>query len=517
MLKEFRKKIVEIDNKYQKAINMLIYPIEFIMSLMLAYVMLRYSIINFYEGYHSLKHIILILGFGIVILFILIYNCKKNKNKFEKIVVGFLIPIGMMYLVFVLPSQVPDEQAHLRRAYEVSEGVLIGEKNGESSIPRDLQTKIKPNIESYKQFSQNIAEKTDYNDKVQVGNSAGTYPFILYIFSSIGFIIARVFGLNILIGCYLAKLMNFIVFLISAYYTLKIIPFGKYAYTAVMFMPMFMHQATSTSADCIVNIFVMLFLAFLLKLYFKSEQITKKEEVILIILSCLTALVKYVYLPITAMSLILIWSKNISKKEKILTISIMLILSIIIAGAYYKFTGTYETTFNKYFTENNVNAGEQIKGIVNNPIGFLKTIKYTFINMGEVYVYQMIGNSLGWLCIYTPNYWITMYLFVMLFSCFLEDNKFAFNKLQKVWGILISFGIIVLILTGMYITWTRVGNIIIDGVQGRYFIPIAFLVLLCLCKKHNYIKIKNIQYKLPIILILLNLPELNSIYHFFLK
>ena len=98
-----------------------------------------------------------------------------------------------------------------------------------------------------------------------------------------------------------------------------------------------------------------------------------------------------------------------------------------------------------------------------------------------------------------------------------RSNKFEFNFKQKAWGFLISGGIVLLIMTGMYITWTGVGSDVIQGVQGRYFIPILFLALLCLCKKDNYIKIKNIQYKLPIILCWLNLPVLYTIYQFFNK
>lgn len=510
------KKISNLIKNKKNLIMKFIFPLEFILSLLLTYVMLRFVIVKNYEGYNSLKHLIMMGIFGLVILALIIYNCKNNKGKIEKIVISFLIPIGMMYLVFMLPSQVPDEQAHLRRAYEVSEGVLIGRKDTISVIPRDLQTKIKPNIETYAQFSENLAGNTDYKDTVEFKNPAGTYPFILYIFSAIGFVIARIFSLNILIGCYLAKLMNFIVFLISAYYVLKIIPFGKYAMTAVMFMPMFLHQATSTSADCLVNIISMFFIAYLLHLYFKEETIRKREGVLLVTLGILLSIVKYVYLPIIGLALIFIFSKNMSRKYKIILLSSLILLSVLAAGGYYIFTSGYETAFTNYFESNNVNASEQIKGIINNPVGFLKTLKYTFQNMGETYIYQMVGIALGWLCIYPNRIWITIYLFVMIASCFIENNRFALNWKQKIWGFLIAIGIILLIVTGMYITWSRVGNIIVDGVQGRYFIPVAFVVLLCLSKKQNYIKIKNIEYKLPILLCLLNLPVLNTIYHFFI-
>ena len=497
--------------------NQLIFPLEFLLSLLFTYVLFRFCIIKNYEGYHSLKHLILMGIFGLAIFGIILYNGKMNKGKLEKIVISFLIPIGMLYLVFMLPSQVPDEQVHLARAYEVSEGIFIGRKDSLSSVPKDFSEKIRPNVGTYKQASQGLAGNTNYQEKKDVRDSAATYPFILYLFSSIGFLIARIFSLNILLGCYLAKLMNFIVFLVAAYYILKMIPFGKMAMTAIMFMPMFLHQATSTSADCLVNIIIMLFVAYLLHLRFKEENVKKSEGVFLVILGMIIGIVKYVYLPILGLALIFIPAKNMSKKYKIILLTTLFVLSIMVAGGYYMFSGTYETAFTNYFATNHVNAGEQIKGMIANPIGYFKTLKFTLSKMSEIYLYQMIGNSLGWLCIGVKNIWITAYLIVMLASCFIEKNKVTLETWQKILGSLIAIGISLLIMTGMYITWTGVGNAIIDGVQGRYFIPVAIIVLLCLCKKDNYIKIKHIEYKLPIVLCLLNLPALSAIYHAFMQ
>lgn len=445
-------------------------------------------------------------------------SLKKIKTwKYEKIVLAFLIPIGLLYIFLMLPSQVPDERSHILRAYEISEGVLIGRKDSKAIVPKDFLTKLRPNMESYTQFTENIIGKTDYDDRIEIEDSAATNSFILYSFSSIGFLIARIFGFNIIIGCMLAKIMNFLIFCIGTYYALKKLPFGKYVFTAIIFMPMFLHQATSISADSIINTMIMFFIAYVLNLYFKKERITKNDSIVLVILSCLIGISKYVYTPIVFISAIMIWSKNIEKKQKIITLSLMFLLPILLAFGYYLFTSSYETVFNDYFTTNNVDGGEQIKYIMNNPFEYVKTVANTLKTTSTTYINQMVGGILGWLCIYVPKFVVGIYLLVLLASCFIEENKFEFNFKQKAWGFLISGGIVLLIMTGMYITWTGVGSDVIQGVQGRYFIPILFLALLCLCKKDNYIKIKNIQYKLPIILCLLNLPVLYTIYQFFNK
>lgn len=508
-------KIKQVLNKYERIINIVIFPLEFMISLLLAYSSIRFIMLRNYEQIISIKHMIMILLFGVVTLIIIIYNCIKNKDKFEKIIIGFLIPIGMLYLIYMIPSHVPDETSHLWRSYEISEGKLISDKIEATEVPEDLKFKIRGNVDKYSNLYENLGTKTDYSKMVKVNNTAKTYPFILYIFPAIGFWIARVFSLNIIVGCYLAKMMNFIIFLIVTYYTIKIIPFGKCAMTSVLFMPMFLHQATSTSADCIVNLSTMFFTAFSMYLIFKKTAINKKEIAGFIILSAIIALVKYVYLPLVGLGCILTFSKNINKKEKIFLILTSIFIALIIAIGYFKSTNGYVNSFEEYMKQNNVNFGEQLIFIKNNPKDFCKILIKTLHDKGDEYIYIGIGRYLGWICIEVPQITITTYLFVMLFSCFLEDNKIALSNKQKLYCLLIIFGTILLVITGMYLTWTTVGANIVEGVQGRYFIPVVFLLLLCMCKKQNYIRIKNIQYKLPIILCLLNLSAVYSIYKFF--
>ena len=100
-------------------------------------------------------------------------------------------------------------------------------------------------------------------------------------------------------------------------------------------------------------------------------------------------------------------------------------------------------------------------------------------------------------------------------SCFIERNKVAFDTKQKAFCMLIAIGTMILTITGLYLHWTGVGADLVEGVQGRYFIPVILLVVLCIGKKENYIKIKNIQFTLPVILCFLNLSVLNTIYQFF--
>ena len=94
--------ILKDKEKIQKIINNLILPLEFIISLLLAYVFFRFMFKKNYEEIFSVKHVILSAFFGILTLGLIIYNAKLNKEKFERIVISFLIPLGIFYSVFVM-------------------------------------------------------------------------------------------------------------------------------------------------------------------------------------------------------------------------------------------------------------------------------------------------------------------------------------------------------------------------------------------------------------------------------
>ena len=128
---------------------------------------------------------------------------------------------------------------------------------------------------------------------------------------------------------------------------------------------------------------------------------------------------------------------------------------------------------------------------------------------------NFIGRDLGRLQINVPE--ITIYIFMMLLFAtpFLEEHKDTLNKFQRIWFVLIFLGMSLIIVTALFMSWTPVGFEYIAGVQGRYFIPIMILILLCMCTKEKYIKFKNINIFYSIIFTLLNISAISTIINFF--
>ena len=96
-----------------------------------------------------------------------------------------------------------------------------------------------------------------------------------------------------------------------------------------------------------------------------------------------------------------------------------------------------------------------------------------------------------------------------------EEKELEVNNLRKIWTGLIIFGTSILIVTAIYIQWTslfEVGKDIIEGIQGRYFIPVVSILIFII----NKTKIETNKKYLFTTIILMQLPILYQIMNIFI-
>lgn len=510
-----KEKCINIFNKTR-------YIWEFLFSLLLA--IFSYQLINvkYYQGYWSKLYLLITALLCIITIVIIVYNCIKSKKQLEKIFLNFMIPIGLFYMIFMLPTYAPDESAHIWRAYEISEGNILTkqDENGNSlgvDIPKVLEEARHENLFKYSKLNELLGREVNYEDTSHYISAAQNYPFILYVPEAIIFFIARMCNISILLAIYVAKISNFIIFLLGGYYAIKKVPFGKYIIFTCLFLPMVLQQAVSLSADSIINTGLLVYIVYTMSLIFQKEKINRKQKIIYSLLIIFVALAKMAYIPLIGLGFLLIFSKNMTKKEKITIFGVGTLICFIIVIVNYMYSAQLSNPpMDQYLEESNVNGGEQIKSMLQNPMSLVKALTNTFGNLGQYYIYTMIGSPLGFLNIQVNPLIIMSFILLLLLSTIIEKNEITFSKWQKIWNLLIVIGTILIIVVGFYVSWTSVGGTQIEGVQGRYFIPVLPLLLLCISMKDNYIKLKHIHLILPIILTILNGFVINTLIHFFI-
>ncbi len=133
------------------------------------------------------------------------------------------------------------------------------------------------------------------------------------------------------------------------------------------------------------------------------------------------------------------------------------------------------------------------------------------------YIKTFLGENLGALNITVREVDIWIIGILILFAPFLEKNEKMLNKKEKLLLICINICVIILVLTGLYMGWTPVGADIIEGVQGRYFIPVLILPLLCLINTKKFLECKNTKLIYVILTIMVNISAIQSVINYFLK
>ena len=301
--------------------------------------------------------------------------------------------------------------------------------------------------------------------------------FVSYIPQSIGIFFGKIFTDNIYLLAYFGRLFNFIFFILVYYLTIIYAPIKKISLYFIAFLPMTLQEAISLSVDPIVIACSFLLLSLCLDIKYRREEdkiITLKEILLIYLLTIFVAGSKIVYLPICF--IILIIPKQKFKYNKLFYIIPILTISILINIIWMKISLSYSSPN----PEMNSNNSQQIHFILNNIFDYLFIFLKTIFKEYKFYIRSMIGRDLAWYNIHISD--ISYYIFLGLLTLLLlfENN----NKSKEI-NIKIKCIIFIIILltiglmfTAIYVNWSPVGNNIIVGIQGRYFLPILFYIFI---------------------------------------
>ena len=123
---------------------------------------------------------------------------------------------------------------------------------------------------------------------------------------------------------------------------------------------------------------------------------------------------------------------------------------------------------------------------LSHPASAINVFINTLIVYGGDYISVLIGSALGWLRIKLPWFVIDGFIIIMALSMLnKKDDKYQIKASVKFWALLLFLGSSVLIMYSMFTGHTPIGNPTIEGVQGRYFIPL--IPLLYLFFKNNWL------------------------------
>lgn len=407
---------------------------------------------------------------------------------------------GIFMAFYVPPFQVPDEPAHFFRAYQISEfhfspEIKDNRLGGELPISllkfhtcffgNDIDKGKKIDFETLKKC---LNIPLDENQKLHlVFPNTALYSPVPYIPQSIGIFLGRLIGLPPLILLYLGRLFNLFFWIGFVYQSIKIIPFKKWLFPVLALLPMSIHIAASVSADAFLNGLSFLLISFILKLAFDENNLPTLKNILAVIIGgILIALSKNIYFVIVFLFAIIPLKKFKSKKDFALKLLLVTgvtafaaLISYLLVDSILGKISPIEHLYGTHPPFPQINPDKQIELILSDIKRFIKILLISYHAFYQMAVKSYIGY-LGWMEVIFSNKYYLLSVFVILMTAFLpaQNNQFTLSVKQRIIFLAISGLIIFLFSFTMYCSWCEPGAELIENFQGRYFIPVAPLILL---------------------------------------
>ena len=437
---------------------------------------------------HGMKFTVV---FGLIVLiveiisFFLLKHFLPQKKPLEKIYLPIAIILGLLYLFAFPLSQLPDEVPDYLRSLEVANFHLTSEQK-KKKVGREFSTNIKK-VFSSERYSDiwetkglKLNEKTDFYSFA----NKSLYAFVCYIPQALGVGIGSLLGFSIVVQSMLGKILNYALFVLLVYFSIKHIPSKKMLLFFIALLPMTLQEAMSLSPDAMTIGTSIALISMIL--YFRNGENRKLETKDFVILSALVvalSLCKIVYLPLCFLIFLIPKECFKSSKQKYVFCCIISLIVIILNLTWLKISSGYLDAFSE-----RSNSTEQLQYILSNPIRYILIIFATIDSFTFSYLDQLVGHSLGKFNVTTSSVICVISLGILAYLIFKVAKKkdYIFEVKEKIFILLMALGTIGLMFTSLYMQWTAVASPTIDGIQGRYFIPLLpVFAMLFLTKKEE--------------------------------
>lgn len=453
---------------------------------------LAYSIINksqFYDFVIIVSFIYLLIFF--VINFIINNNIIKDEKSFMYVMLIYLLS----FLFIFPPMEAPDEPYHFYRSYKFSQYDFTKSPYN-NMIEKKINIPGNYNCLGYSRAF--VYESAVYpNDilacyknaaNVKLNFAVGTRAnrLITLIPSALGIKLGDIFTNSPLFIFYCGRLFNFVFSFFVLLYALKIIPKHKQIFLLVVFIPMFVQQSVSFSYDAILNSLCVLIVAYLIKFFNQTEEITTKELIIYSLCSLVILDIKLPYILIPLL-ILFVGKDKLGKDQKKKIMRIALFLGVILLS-YFVANYIASLDLPKRIGEVSAVKRNTISELIKSPTKIFRIMKATARGHASEYYRNMIA-CFGWLR-YSFDDRLIMFCYLMFGVAILaDDTKLRLKKR------IINIGLIGLLFGGiflsMYLSWTPYNSLMIEGVQGRYLLPLLLPLFIFIMPNKKLIKLKN--------------------------
>ncbi len=391
-------------------------------------------------------------------------------------VLAFVFGILMVFLV--PPFQVPDEEQHYLRSISLIQGELLCE-SGRINIRQehlDFINQMDPGSIAFKGESTFDKNKiVDFQDSEKssfepVASSLCRVVPLSYIPSSLGVAVSSLFTDSELISFFVGRLANLVTAILLVSLAIAVIPVSKKIVLWVGLLPMSVFMYASYNYDALFIPLALLLVSFILFAYKKEGVVGWKQVVAIILASIALTQIKMPFILLSFLAFLLVFrNKNERKRNFVLASSIVVVNVISLA------TVSVLSSVDQF--PEWTNPSGQIAYISSHLFTYAVIVVRTMYHNVDYYLSGMLG-LFGWL-----DYRLPLGIYLLLFVSLgiviqSSANRINLSRLSRILILTVVSMTALAVMTGMYVYSSRLQYPMIEGVQGRYFVPLLLPSLL---------------------------------------
>lgn len=459
------------------------------------------------------------------------YFNHRSSDELYKSVFVFLIIFGLV-CAFINPiCEGSDFEEHAVRSEITSRGVLFPEYNGDNftSYYKNNDSKYVwdgsgfETIASSNFFhdSRHLTVFDTEQDSAKINHTPINVTscfeqnfFLGYLPQALGMLIAKILDLNQIWLLWLGNICNLIVYSSIISYAVKKSPIFKIPIFSVSLIPFSLFLGSSISIDAMIISLSLLAISYFFYMYKLDDKSLSTRDIIIFFIICLClGLCK-----ITMFSFIfLIFAVPIKnfKDKKVFVYSLIMCLILGLIALIQGYVGQnalwHSYRASKFFTEN-INSTQQIS--------FLLSGNNLILEMSN-FLYNLESAIVPLIPTFTQDKYTLdgfLYPLIVLFVGFISFGYPTNEKINNKSKIVVLL-IIVILFFGTYfieyLTWTPVGQLNVEGIQTRYFLPLIALFPFVFSMNNNKEDDKTRDHTVLISLLLLSAFLLEIIFKFY--
>lgn len=396
------------------------------------------------------------------------------------------LSFGLGLLLFNPPFQAPDEYEHFFRVVQLSEGTIIGQKQGlraGGEIPGPINGVASPgDLPGHPERKVTRAYFADKLNPAWVRWDTAPRAFAPFphtvVYSPLGYLpqtfavfLGRLLHVGPLGLMYLARLSGFLASLGLGYAALTRLPICRWSMLLLLVAPITLYFMGSVAPDGLLITGSALLVSLLVRLEVEpARQLEWKEKTVILAIATLLPMAKFVFLPLAVIPLFVVCPRLRPGRDRVGFIVAWMLVCFLPVLAW---TRVIVSVYVPGRGDIPIDPGAQIYYLASHPFAFLALVARTMVVQACDTYHQLVG-VLGWNDTFMPGWFYRLFGCGLLACLVLESHRVA-EIGRRTRLVMVGAGIasILLVYTALYIHWNAPGSATpIEGLMGRHLLPI---------------------------------------------